>query len=117
MKPAVSLRREGAWAGASYARRLASVSEDQGLVPGQGRMPGLRRADAPAHDPATPHPPRGAGNGATSHTQPAPKNEPTRPTAGGNRQLCEPNNPRNSSGRSLSQDSLAVLVRESFTHV
>ncbi|GGL08958.1 hypothetical protein GCM10010094_82200 [Streptomyces flaveus] len=77
--PAASLRREGAWAGASYARRLGSVSEDQGLVPGQGRMPGLRRADAPAHDPDSRTDPRGAGNGATSHNEPR-----TRPTAVGN---------------------------------
>ncbi|GGK56779.1 hypothetical protein GCM10010094_16390 [Streptomyces flaveus] len=60
-RPAASLRREGAWAGASYARRLGSVSENPRRVPGQGRMPGLRRADAPAHDPAPTHAPKGRG--------------------------------------------------------
>ncbi|MER5226451.1 hypothetical protein ABT032_39985, partial [Streptomyces flaveus] len=44
------------------------------------RMPALRRADAPAHDPAPTTHPRGAGNGATSHNEPAPNNEPTRPS-------------------------------------
>ncbi|GAB2969972.1 hypothetical protein GCM10023080_036640 [Streptomyces pseudoechinosporeus] len=41
-------------------------------------MPGLRRADAPAHGPDPPTHPRGAGNGATSHHAPAPDNEPNR---------------------------------------
>ncbi|GGL02615.1 hypothetical protein GCM10010094_74380 [Streptomyces flaveus] len=65
--PSLALRREGSWAGASYAHRLAPVSENPHPVPAQGRMPALRRADAPAHDPAPPTHPRGAGNGATSH--------------------------------------------------
>ncbi|GAB2973264.1 hypothetical protein GCM10023080_041830 [Streptomyces pseudoechinosporeus] len=52
--PAACHRREGPWAGASYARRVGSVSENQDPVPGQGRMPGLRRADAPAHGPDPP---------------------------------------------------------------
>ncbi|GGK70222.1 hypothetical protein GCM10010094_34070 [Streptomyces flaveus] len=76
--PAASLRREGSWAGASYARRLGSVSENPHPVPGQGRMPALRRADAPAHNPAPTTHPRGAGNCATSHNEPAPDNEPNR---------------------------------------
>ncbi|GAB3014895.1 hypothetical protein GCM10023080_097920 [Streptomyces pseudoechinosporeus] len=100
--PAASHRREGPWAGASYARRLGSVSGNQDRVPVQGRMPGLRRADAPAHGPDPPTDPRGAGNGASNHHAPAPAQPPeaprgelrdqpqptrSRPTAGGNRLL------------------------------
>ncbi|GAB2985443.1 hypothetical protein GCM10023080_058780 [Streptomyces pseudoechinosporeus] len=81
--PAASLRREGPWAGASYARRLGSVSGHPHRVPTPGRMPGLRRADAPAHGPDPP-PTQGRGDCATSHNGPAADNEPTRPTAGGN---------------------------------
>ncbi|GGK67582.1 hypothetical protein GCM10010094_30810 [Streptomyces flaveus] len=77
--PHLALRREGSWAGASYARRLGSVSEDQGLVPGQGRMPALRRADAPAHAPAPPTRPRGAGNCASNHDAPAAAQPPEAP--------------------------------------
>ncbi|GAB3015391.1 hypothetical protein GCM10023080_098760 [Streptomyces pseudoechinosporeus] len=98
--PAASHRREGPWAGASYARRVGSVSENQDPVPAPGRTPGLRRADAPAHGPDPPTGPQGArgtarpatthpqppnrrrhpaGNGATSHNAPAADNKPNPP--------------------------------------
>ncbi|GAB2994401.1 hypothetical protein GCM10023080_071050 [Streptomyces pseudoechinosporeus] len=77
--PAACHRREGPWAGASYARRVGSVSENQDPVPAKGRTPRLRRADAPAHGPAPPTHPRGAGNCATSHNAPAVANKPNPP--------------------------------------
>ncbi|GGK57410.1 hypothetical protein GCM10010094_17200 [Streptomyces flaveus] len=79
--PALAHRREGSWAGASYARRLASVSENPHPVPAKGRMPALRRADAPAHDPDPPT----QGRGELRDQPPTHPHPPTNPTAGGNR--------------------------------
>ncbi|GAB2948244.1 hypothetical protein GCM10023080_003640 [Streptomyces pseudoechinosporeus] len=78
--PAPSLRREGPWAGASYARRVGSVSENQDLLPAQGRMPGLRRADAPAHGPDPPTTQgRGERRDQPQRTRSRQRTEPTTP--------------------------------------